>query len=191
MLSVSSKDTAAATGILWASHPSSGDANHDVRPGTLEAYDARDVRKLLWSSDSGAITNNVGTFAKFNTPIVANGKVYEATFSNKLDVYGLYKTPLPPPVSVEQKENITGFSLSPNPAHESVRLTFFLSRVEKKLELKVLDLSGRQVLIYTMIGQLGANSVTLDIETRLLPGVYTITVQSDVGVEYTAKLAKY
>jgi hypothetical protein len=191
MLSVSSKDTAAATGILWASHPSSGDANHDVRPGTLEAYDARDVRKLLWSSDSGAITNNVGTFAKFNTPIVANGKVYEATFSNKLDVYGLYKTPLPPPVSVEQKENITGFSLSPNPAHESVRLTFFLSRVEKKLELKVLDLSGRQVLIYTMIGQLGANSVTLDIETRLQPGVYTITVQSDVGVEYTAKLAKY
>ena len=32
----------------------------------------------------------MGLFAKFNTPVVANGKVYLATFSRELAVYGLY-----------------------------------------------------------------------------------------------------
>ena len=31
----------------------------------------------------------VGNFAKFCPPTVANGKVYLATFSNRLNVYGL------------------------------------------------------------------------------------------------------
>ena len=31
----------------------------------------------------------VGNYAKFSCPTIANGKVYLATFSNKLMVYGL------------------------------------------------------------------------------------------------------
>lgn len=89
MLMVSSDGTKNETGIVWASHPLSGDANHSVRPGILEAYDARDVRKLLWSSQQRSSRDAVGYFAKFNNPVVANGKVYLATFSNKLDIYGL------------------------------------------------------------------------------------------------------
>ncbi len=35
----------------------------------------------------------VGNFAKFVPPTIANGKVYLATFSNKLNVYGLLPRP--------------------------------------------------------------------------------------------------
>jgi len=41
----------------------------------------------------------VGNFAKFVAPTVANGKVYLATFSNRLNVYGLLP-PLPLTVSL-------------------------------------------------------------------------------------------
>ena len=59
------------------------------RKGALYAYDAADVSKAsLWNSTLDA-KDDVGNFAKFSPPTVANGKVYLATFSGKLQVYGL------------------------------------------------------------------------------------------------------
>jgi hypothetical protein len=51
------------------------------------------VSKELWNSRHDASRDDVGGFAKFNTPTIANGKVYVPTFSGYLAVYGL----LPPP----------------------------------------------------------------------------------------------
>lgn len=89
MLSASSNGATAGTGILWASHPINGDANQAVVPGILQAFDATDVSKELWNSNLSGIRDSVGKFAKFVPPTIANGKVYLATFSNKLNVYGL------------------------------------------------------------------------------------------------------
>ena len=89
MLSVSSNGITAGTGILWASHPFNGDANQAVVPGILQAFDATDVSRELWNSNSNGIRDSVGKFAKFVPPTIANGKVYLATFSNNLMVYGL------------------------------------------------------------------------------------------------------
>ena len=89
MLSVSSNGTNAGTGILWASHPINGDANHAVVPGILQAFDASNVSHELWNSNMNGIRDSVGKFAKFVPPTIANGKIYLATFSNKLIVYGL------------------------------------------------------------------------------------------------------
>jgi len=88
ILSVSSNGNQAGTGILWASYAANGDAEHDVRPGVLRAFDANDVSKELWNnlqnpSDAG------GTYAKFAAPTIANGHVYLPTFSNRVAVYGL------------------------------------------------------------------------------------------------------
>jgi hypothetical protein len=59
--------------------------------GTLRAYDARNLNNELWSSDMDAEgSDRVGSFAKFCPPVVANGKVYMATFSRELAVYGLF-----------------------------------------------------------------------------------------------------
>lgn len=89
MLSVSSNGMIAGTGILWAAHTINGDANQAVVPGILQAFDATDVSHELWNSNMNGIRDSVGKFAKFVPPTIANGKVYLATFSNKLIVYGL------------------------------------------------------------------------------------------------------
>ena len=67
--------------------------------GTLHAYDAQNVARELWHSDMIPSRDAVGNFAKFVAPTVANGKVYLATFSNRLNVYGLLP-PLPLTVSL-------------------------------------------------------------------------------------------
>jgi hypothetical protein len=84
-------------GILWASHPTDKNANLATVAGTLRAFNADDLNQELWNSDhdpTGA--DAVGNLAKFCPPVVANGKVYVATFSNSLVVYGKLG-PLPQP----------------------------------------------------------------------------------------------
>ncbi len=87
MLSTSSNNN--TNGILWASHAYTGDANQQIRPGILRAFDANDVTKELWNSNQVAARDAVGNYAKFATPTIANGKVYLATFSNQLIAYGI------------------------------------------------------------------------------------------------------
>jgi hypothetical protein len=82
--------------IVWASVPLSGDANLETVPGVLRAFDALDLTKELWNSEQNSARDRVGMFAKFCPPVVANGKVYLATFkdgmgANKLNVYGLLR----------------------------------------------------------------------------------------------------
>jgi hypothetical protein len=89
-LSLSANGAQAGTGILWAAAPQ-GDAWHETRNGTLFAVDATDITKLLWSSEQNSARDALGGFSKFGTPVVVNGHLYVATFSNKLRVYGLLK----------------------------------------------------------------------------------------------------
>lgn len=87
MLSVSSNGNIDSTGILWSSAPVNCDGENYNCPGILRAIDASDVTKELWNSGMFS-ADNPGNFAKFSSPTIANGKVYLATFSNKLIVYG-------------------------------------------------------------------------------------------------------
>ena len=88
LLSVSSNGTLPATGIVWASYASSGNANQSVCSGILRAFDANDITKELWNNGQD-INDNSGNYAKFSSPTIANGHVYLATFSNQVVVYGL------------------------------------------------------------------------------------------------------
>jgi len=92
VLSVSSN--AGANGVLWASFAFTGDAEHYVSPGILRAFDANDVTRELWNSNMNA-GDNVGKYAKFSSPTIANGHVYLGTFSKSVQIYGL-KTPANP-----------------------------------------------------------------------------------------------
>lgn len=91
-LTVSSNGTTPGTGVVWAVYPTQGDANSAVVHGALVAYHATTVvngkMKQLFHSDANP-ANSIGNFAKYATPVVANGKVYVATFSNKVVQYGL------------------------------------------------------------------------------------------------------
>ena len=89
MLSISANGSKAGTGIVWASHPYDRNANTQVVTGILRAYNASDLTQELWHSKQNSIRDDVGNFAKFCPPTVANGRVYLATFSGYLAVYGL------------------------------------------------------------------------------------------------------
>lgn len=87
MLSISSNLQDTASAIVWACFPSSGNANNQVRPGSVAAYPANDVSGgELWNSNINQ-HDEVGNFAKFNPPTIANGKVFVPTFSNCIKVY--------------------------------------------------------------------------------------------------------
>jgi len=89
-LALSANGAIPGSAIVWAAHQLSGSANQSVRPGILHAYDAQDVSHELWNSEMLSARDSVGNFAKFVPASVANGKVYLPTFSNRLNVYGLY-----------------------------------------------------------------------------------------------------
>jgi hypothetical protein len=83
MLALSANRNRAATGILWALVPLNGDANqHRGVLAILLALDAQDVSRTLRTSEQFAQRDRVGLFAKFNPPLVANGKVFVPTYGN-------------------------------------------------------------------------------------------------------------
>jgi hypothetical protein len=92
VLALSANGSTPGTGIVWASVPTSQDAGGGVVAGTLRAFDANDLTVELWDSNQNSARDSLGNWAKFNPPTVVNGKVYMATFSNAVNVYGQFST---------------------------------------------------------------------------------------------------
>jgi len=74
----------ASNGIVWALAVYACNANQHIEPGILYAFDASNFTgsgptqqlKELWDSRQNGNRDDVGYFAKFTYPTVANGKVY-------------------------------------------------------------------------------------------------------------------
>ncbi len=95
ILTLSANGETPGSGVLWATVAASGDAeNNPPVPGALYAFDASNVAAPLWTSNTNAARDSFGNFAKFVPPLVANGRVYVATWSQQVAVYGLL-TPAP------------------------------------------------------------------------------------------------
>jgi hypothetical protein len=89
-LTLSANGDTPGSGVLWATVAASGDAeNNPPVPGILYAFDAGNVATQLWNSNTNASRDAFGNFAKFVPPLVANGRVYVATWSKQVAVYGL------------------------------------------------------------------------------------------------------
>jgi hypothetical protein len=95
ILSLSANVTSNA--ILWANEafgnlPSDPDANQFPTPNILRAYDVSTAGsgtlQPIWDSEAEP-NDHVGASTKFAPPLVANGKVYQATYDNQVVVYGL------------------------------------------------------------------------------------------------------
>jgi fibronectin type 3 domain-containing protein len=79
-------------GILWAvrrNETTTFDADQ-TNPGVLHAYDAANLGTELYNSDQSGPRDTLSAPAKYNMPVVANGKVFIATTSS-LIVYGLLR----------------------------------------------------------------------------------------------------
>ena len=88
-LALSANGDAAGTGVLWSFGVASGDSDNDQTPSVLSAYNANNVTVQLWNSLATVARDDAGLTTKFLPPTVANGKVYVATGSNQIVVYGL------------------------------------------------------------------------------------------------------
>jgi hypothetical protein len=88
-LSISADQGKDGSGILWVSMPFTESANLHVVRGILRAYDASNISQEIWDSERNP-ADGVGMFAKFNPPMIANGKVYLATFQEELPINGTY-----------------------------------------------------------------------------------------------------
>ena len=95
MLSISADGTQAGSGIVWELSSLSQNAFDTPVAGVLRALDARSLAEL-WSSAHDP-ADDLGSYNKFTPPTIANGHVYAATSSGKLQVYGLFAPPPPPP----------------------------------------------------------------------------------------------
>jgi hypothetical protein len=80
MLAISANGT--TNGILWAVQRVDA-----TTPGVLHAYKATDLGVELYNSNQAGSRDTLDIAAKFNIPLVANGKVYVASVS-QLTVYG-------------------------------------------------------------------------------------------------------
>ncbi len=74
-------------GIVWATASTNGQSLDDSSHGVLLAFDATTLVPLF-SSDADS-SNTASSWAKWVPPTIANGKVYVATFSGQVLVYGM------------------------------------------------------------------------------------------------------
>jgi hypothetical protein len=89
-LTLSANGSTGGSGIIWANIASSGDPeNNPPAPGELRAFSAANVSLELWNSNMIPSRDGSGNYAKFVPPLVTDGKVYLATFSKQVMVYGL------------------------------------------------------------------------------------------------------
>jgi hypothetical protein len=85
MIVLSSDGQAGGTGILWIALADPNDATSCV----LHAVSAEDITHELWNSEQNPKRDRVGGLAKYAPPTVVDGKVFMATSSGQLQVYGL------------------------------------------------------------------------------------------------------
>jgi hypothetical protein len=96
--SVSSNGT--QDGIAWAVRSDQFNTNG---PAVLYAWNANDLTKTIYESDSNATRDAAGPANKYSIPVVTNGKVYVAAHG-EVDVYGL----------LNAQQTATAPSISPN-----------------------------------------------------------------------------
>jgi len=183
VLSVSSNDTVVGTGIVWALRFTTNTNG----TGLLEAYDARDIRRLLWSSSKKS-SDKLGVYPKFNSAVVANGKVYVPSMSNKIYVYGLHKL-IGTSIKTENIDMV--LSTFPNPATSSITLKYTLTKQVTDLKVSIVDVYGRTILTTTFNPIFGENAQVIQFNNKLNNGMYSVILRSNNDILGITKLVKY
>ncbi|HYV90627.1 MAG TPA: T9SS type A sorting domain-containing protein [Chitinophagales bacterium] len=174
MLAISANGSSLGSGILWATLPLSGDANHETRPGILRAYDADDLSHELWNSQINPAADSIGGFAKFVCPTIANGKVYIATFSGQLLVYGLFAEQGTEAIPGEENN----WSLYPNPSTDEIALSGYLTNFIHQ-SIVIIDVTGKEWYRFSSNDLKNKFNTTIDVHA-FPAGVYFVNLSGSV-----------
>ena len=156
----------------------------------MQAFDAGDVTHELWNSNQNAARDSIGRFAKFVCPTVANGKVYIATFSGKLDVYGIL------PTAIADNNTNDGLALSngkndfeifPNPAKNQVNIRYKAGAAQH-VSIMLLNNLGQEVFETTENLLSGNNTVSINFPATIQAGIYMLQIVNEAGILQSAKL---
>jgi hypothetical protein len=151
---------AASNGILWTIDPAA----------QLHAYDAADLASQLYQGSTGS-------YVKFSTPTIANGKVYVGTL-NSLVVFGLHNQAAgsvaavvnadgqPGPVAPGSIVSLFGSNLAPRAAQAST------SPWPKVLETTSVFING----VAAPLGYVSPTQINAQVPSDTLPGQATVTV---------------
>jgi IPT/TIG domain len=150
-LSVSASGSLAGSGIVWSSAPLSGKATGVPVPGIVRAFDATDLATELWDSTQNPTRDAVGNYAKFVPPTIANGKVYAASFSGQLQVYGLN----PPPFQGVQFVQVA--SATPQSTTVSVPVAYTGSQTAGDLNVVIVGWNDSAATVQSITDSAGNN----------------------------------
>ena len=175
-LTVTANGSAADTGIVWASIPTSQNAKQILTAGTLRAYDAETLREI-WTSDQNFARDHVGTLVKFVPPTVVDGKVYMATQDNVVAVYGL----LPSDFSISAAPSSAGIA-SGSSATVSVSVTASAGFAER-VDLHASGAPSGTTVTFNppSIAGGGVATMTVAVAAGTPAGNFTLTVTATSG----------
>ena len=164
-MALSCNGATAGSGILWLMSPTVADPIHQFGPGILRAYNA-DTLVELYNSTQNPQRDSLGYWPKNCAPLVANGKVYAASLSNMVYVYGLV------PVTVGLTATITSPQNNSTTAIEPATITINVVATSSTTTVTKVDFfSG-----ITQIGEVTAANAPYTISwTPVYGGTYTIT----------------
>jgi len=173
-MSLSANGSTVGSGIVWAT-TGAANGDHGTVAGTLRAFDANNVGTESWDSQMNDARDDAGVWAKYSAPTVANGKVYSATFSNMLNVYGLESFGLsatPESQTVAAGSNTT-FTISTTP----------FNNFSGNISLSVAGLPAGVTGSFSPSSVAAGSSSTLTIKTTTgtLTGDYTFDVIGTSG----------
>ncbi|MGA2190660.1 MAG: choice-of-anchor D domain-containing protein, partial [Steroidobacteraceae bacterium] len=111
-LALSANGTATGSGVLWATTPGDPTASPPIKTA-LHAFNAENIATELWNTTMNAARDGYGSFATYVPPMVADGKVYMATASNQVAVYGLLSSYTLSPTSLAFGSETTNAASQP------------------------------------------------------------------------------
>lgn len=88
-------------------------------------------------------------------------------------------------IGVEELDNIGSFNVYPNPTNSSARISFYLNKDVRNLNVKLKDLLGNDVTVVISNQNFNAGKYTLDIDNgeKLSSGVYLVEFNADKNVQ--------
>lgn len=167
-------------GILWTV------ANQTTGIATVSAYDAVPAGghlKLLWSSKQVPKRDAFGQLGRYSTPTVANGKVYLASGSNQVVVYG----PLPAAASIQVSPALGSLAFTAlNTRSEAVNVNA-VGTYTGTVNLSLIGLPAG--MTYTLIpSQVTLTATAKSVATKLSisPANATLPLEDDYTVQVVA-----
>ena len=135
---------------MWSSASISLWASGVQVPGVVRAFDATNLTNELWDSTQNLARDDVGSYAKFTPPTVANGKVYVASlFTGLLQVYGLN------PPAFQGIRFVQVASATPQTATTSVPVTYPGPQTAGNLNVVIVGWHDSTATIQSVIDSVG------------------------------------